>query len=78
MHDLATAFESELVYDAICHMRSNGIRRLLPVVDANSHLLRVLTADDVTEFLAEELTEVARIVPHQIKREHATRDPVEK
>ena len=76
-NDLVTVFDSELVYDAICHMRSTGIRRL-PVVDANSHLLRVLTADDVTEFLAEELTEVARIVPRQIKREHATRDPVEK
>ena len=58
-------------------MRSNGIRRLLPV-DANNHLQGVLTADDVTEFLAEELTEVARIVPRQIKREHATRDPMEK
>ena len=45
---------------------------------ANNPLLGVLTADDVTEFLAEELTEVARIVPHQIKREHATRDPVDK
>ena len=54
-------------------MRSKGIRRL-PVVVTNNHLLGVLTADDVTEFLAEELTEVARIVPHQIKREHATRD----
>ena len=73
--DLVTAFESELVYDAIWHMRGKGIRRL-PVVDAHNHLLGVLTADDVTEFLAEELTEVARIAPRQIKREEATRDPV--
>ena len=58
-------------------MRSKGIRRL-PVVVANNHLLGDLTADDVIEFLAEELTELARIVPHQIKREHATRDLVEK
>jgi len=76
-NDLVTVFESELVYDAICHMRSKCIRRL-PVVDANNHLLGILTADDVTEFLAEELTEVARIVPHQIKREHATRDSAAK
>lgn len=73
--DLVTAVESEGVYDAIWHMRSKGIRRL-PVVDAHNHLVGVLTADDVTEFLAEELTEVARIVPRQIKREEATRDPL--
>ncbi|MGZ5733025.1 MAG: CBS domain-containing protein [Caldimonas sp.] len=73
--ELVTALESELVYDAIWHMRSKGIRRL-PVVDARNHLLGVLTADDVTEFLAEALTEVARIAPRQMKREEATRGPV--
>lgn len=73
--EITTAFESELVYDAIWHMRGKGIRRL-PVVDAHNHLVGVLTADDVTKFLADELTEVARIAPHQIKREQATRDPV--
>lgn len=75
--DLVTAVESEGVYDAIWHMRSKGIRRL-PVVDAHNHLVGVLTADDVTEFLAEELTQVARIVPRQIKREEAARDPTER
>lgn len=73
--EIVTAFESELVYDAIWHMRGKGLRRL-PVVDAHNHLCGVLTADDVTKFLAEELTEVARIAPRQIKREEATRDPV--
>ena len=42
----------------------------------HNHLLGVLTADDVTEFLAEELTELVRIAPRQIKREEVTRDPV--
>ena len=73
--EIVTAFESELVYDAIWHMRSKGIRRL-PVLDSRNHLVGVLTADDVTRFLAEELTGVARIAPNQIKREQATRDPV--
>ena len=73
--DLVTAMESEGVYDAIWHMRNKGLRRL-PVVDAHNHLLGILTADDVTEFLAEELTEVARIAPRQIKREEAMREPV--
>jgi len=73
--EIVTAFESELVYDAIWHMRGKGIRRL-PVVDTHNHLLGMLTADDVLQFLAEELTEVARIAPRQIKREEAARDPL--
>jgi CBS domain-containing protein len=73
--ELVTAVESEGVYDAIWHMRNKGIRRL-PVVDAHNRLLGVLTADDVTEFLAEELTQVARIMPRQIKVEEAALDPV--
>ena len=46
------------------------------MVDTHNHLRGVLTADDVTKFLAEKLTEVARIAPRQIKREEATREPV--
>ena len=71
--EVITAFESELVYDAIWHMRGKGIRRL-PIVDAQCHLKGVLTADDVTRFLAEELTSVARITPRQRTKEEATRD----
>ena len=46
------------------------------MVYAQCHLMGVLTADDVARFLAEELTNVARIAPRQISREEATRDPV--
>ena len=70
--DLVTADETEDVYDAIWPMRSKGIRRL-PVVDAQARLLGVVTADDVTAFLAAELTELARIVPRRIKLEEASR-----
>jgi CBS domain-containing protein len=66
--DLATAFESELVYDAIWHMRGKSIRRL-PIVDVHNHLLGILTADDVTRFLAQELSDMSRIAPMQIERE---------
>jgi CBS domain-containing protein len=72
---LATAKESALLYSAIALMRDKGIRRL-PVVDADNALVGVLTADDVTEFLAEELTEIARIVPRQRKVEAAARPPI--
>ena len=74
---LVTAVEREGVYDAIWHMRSRGVRRL-PVVDDRNHLLGVLTADDVIRFLAEELAELARAVPHQHELEVRTLDPVTK
>jgi signal-transduction protein with cAMP-binding, CBS, and nucleotidyltransferase domain len=74
--DLVTATDTENVYDAIWHMRSRGIRRL-PVLDAATHaLVGVLTADDVTEFLAEELTQVARIAPRGAAQEKARREPL--
>ena len=58
--NLETVLDSELVYDAIWHMRKRRIIRL-PVVDAHGALVGVLTADDVAEFLASELTEVTRL-----------------
>jgi signal-transduction protein with cAMP-binding, CBS, and nucleotidyltransferase domain len=58
--DLETVVDSELIYDAIWHMRKRQILRL-PVVDAHGALVGMLTADDVAEFLASELTEVARL-----------------
>ncbi len=72
---LVTAVGSELVDEAIRYMRSKGIRRL-PVVDADNALIGILTADDVTEHLAGELTDVTRIMPRQIQIEQAKRDPI--
>ena len=57
--ELVTVLDTELVYDAIWHMRRKGVRRL-PVLDAHGRLAGILTADDVTRFLAQELTEIAR------------------
>ena len=66
--ELVTIDHREGIYDAIWHMRSKRVRRL-PVVDAQCHLVGMLTMDDVTRFLAEELNDVSRIVPRQIERE---------
>jgi CBS domain-containing protein len=71
--ELATANQSEVIYDAIERMRAKGVRRL-PVTDDQGCLIGVLTADDVTEFLAEELTGVARIGPRQVALEKAALD----
>lgn len=70
--ELVTALESELVHDAVWQMRRHGIRRL-PVVDTCNGLRGVLTANDLTRFLAEELSDVASIVPCQVRLEGAKR-----
>jgi CBS domain-containing protein len=68
--ELEIALESDFAFDAICQMRRKGVRRL-PVVDPRGHLVGVLTADDVTRFLTEEMAALARVMPVQIQREEA-------
>jgi CBS domain-containing protein len=72
---LVTGAEAESVHEAIERMRAEGVRRL-PVVAADGVLVGVLSADDVTEFLAEELTELAHIAPRQSVLEKAALPPV--
>jgi CBS domain-containing protein len=66
--EIVTVTGSEPVHDALLQMRTRGIRRL-PVVDALGALVGVVTADDALRFLAESLTEVARIAAQQVHRE---------
>ena len=70
-----TVRDSEFVYDAIALMRRKRLLRL-PVIDAHGALVGVLTADDVTDFLASELTEVARIAPHHASCDTPEREPI--
>lgn len=71
---LEAAHETELIYSAILRMRNKRITRLI-VVDSHDALVGVLTADDVTDFLASELIEVARISPHHVALESGTGEP---
>ena len=68
-----TAVDDELVFDAVWHMRRKGIRRL-PVVDGQGRLFGILSADDLTRFLAEQLTGVARLEIGQAAREEARQE----
>jgi CBS domain-containing protein len=70
--DLLTAAESEDVYELIERMRLRGIRRV-PVVDAAGKLSGVLCADDLLEFLAEEMGELSRISSWQQAHERRAR-----
>lgn len=73
--ELVTGTEEESVHEAIERMRTEGVRRL-PVVGTDGALVGVLSADDVTEFLAEELTGLAHVAPRQSVLEKAALPPV--
>lgn len=64
--------EDNSVSAALHHMQEIGVRRL-PVVDRRGGLAGVLSLDDVLDALAEELTEVASSIRHEIKVEKAVR-----
>ena len=66
--DLLTVKEYEGVFQTIQLMRAKGARRA-PVVDKDGALLGIISADDFIELLAEELSELARLVSREQKRE---------
>lgn len=70
--ELATVRESEGVFETIRHMRAKGVRRL-PVVNVEGALVGIVTLDDLLEILAEEMSELARLISTERKRERQTR-----
>lgn len=71
-HDLVTCLESESLHAALKKMQSHGVRRL-PVVNDDGGLEGILTFDDVIELLSEELTDLAKLVVNEQKRERVPR-----
>jgi CBS domain-containing protein len=70
--DLLTTSEHDDVYETIEHMRVRGIRRV-PVVNSEGGLTGIVSADDLLEFLAEEMGELSRISSHQQAHEKRAR-----
>jgi CBS domain-containing protein len=70
--DLLTTSENDDVYETIERMRSRGIRRV-PVVNSAGGLTGIVSADDLLEFLAEEMGELSRISSHQQSHEKRAR-----
>ena len=70
--DLLTATEEDDVYETIERMRFRGIRRV-PVVNSVGGLTGIVSADDLLEFLAEEMGQLSRISAHQQSHEKRAR-----
>jgi CBS domain-containing protein len=62
--DLCTASPENGFYEAAQLMSENGVRRL-PVCDENDELVGIITADDLTELLAEENQQLASVIQGQ-------------
>lgn len=72
-HELVTAHEQDSLWQTLTRMRSFGIRRMV-VVDSAGGLEGILTVDDVVELLADELSTLAKILPHGRAREKERRE----
>ena len=65
---LTTARDTEEVYDVRKKMRARGVRRI-PVVDAEDRLQGIIAFDDMVEWMAQELTDLAQLVSREQQRE---------
>jgi CBS domain-containing protein len=70
--ELVVGRESDSVLETLEIMRFKGVRRL-PTVGPDGQLIGIVTVDDLLEVLAEELSELAKIVAHEQSREATTR-----
>jgi len=69
---LITAREEDEILVTIELMQVKGIRRL-PVVNQNGGLEGILTVDDIIELLAEQQTNLAKLIGREMSRERAVR-----
>jgi CBS domain-containing protein len=69
---LATAQENTGVYEAIYHMRDQGVRRI-PVVGKDGGLVGILTLDYLFRLLALEMGALASLMMREQKKEVKTR-----
>ncbi len=64
--------ESDGISETLKLMRSRGIRRI-PVVDDKGVLSGILSTDDFLDLLAEELSDVVKLISHEQELEKETR-----
>lgn len=70
--EIVVGRESDSVLETLEIMRFKGVRRL-PTVGPDGQLIGIVTVDDLLEVLAEELSELAKIVAHEQSREATAR-----
>ena len=69
---LVSVQEKDGIFETIRLMRTKGIRRI-PVVNAQDGLVGIVSADDILDLLAEEISELAKVAPREQEREAKTK-----
>jgi len=70
--ELETVDQDEGIFETLHQMRDAGVRRV-PVVSENNELIGIVSTDDIVQLLADEMTEVAKLISREQRREMATR-----
>ena len=70
--ELTTVNAKDDVYACLETMRSKGIRRI-PVIDDQGALVGIVTADDVLDFIREQLSEVVSLIYREQENEKRRR-----
>jgi len=70
--DLVTTAEDQSIYECMRQMRINGIRRM-PVVDTKGSLVGIISLDDLIQLLADEMSELAKVIVREQARETVMR-----
>ena len=65
---VTTARDTENMYDVRKKMRARGVRRI-PVVDAEDRLQGIIAFDDMVDWMAQDLADLARLVSGEQGRE---------
>lgn len=66
--ELVTCLEDMGVSECIRKMRAKGVRRM-PIVNGRGDLVGIVSVDDVIEMLADELSEVSKLIAREQGRE---------
>jgi CBS domain-containing protein len=70
--ELLTVSEEEEVMDVLQRMRGRGVRRA-PVVDHSGALAGILAVDDMIDLIAEQLSDLVKLIGNEQQRERQRR-----
>jgi len=70
--ELVTVNEDTKLLDAINIMRTKGVRRV-PVVNRDGGLVGILSVDDIIELLSEQISNIAKLISSEQKKEQVQR-----
>jgi CBS domain-containing protein len=71
--ELKTVREVDTIWDTIGRMRNAGVRRM-PVVNDENVLVGIISVDDLLEAMANELSNLVKIISKEQNRERKIRD----